>query len=369
MDFTRLHTAIQLFTMYVERHRPAYLSEREWWFHLLSMPVIYPIGGYIFMGERFFRDPTTFAIGMLTGIALHWMSVFSYTWVVKRVIRQYPGEHQATQRLLVMFLGVSLLMIATAYFDLWVFSSIPGTGVHFSSQILKALLLFGGVFSIVLCLILGLFHSYAQWQERQTENEQLKREALQQKYDALKTQINPHFLFNSLSSISCLIGDQPVQAERFVDDLAKVYRYMLQTGTRTLVPLGDELTFLDTYAGLLRVRYGDSLQIKLPTERENVIGQIPPLSLQALIDNALKYNKMSVESPLVIHLELLGESAVRVTNTLQRKARVVETAQPGLSSLTVQYEQFGHVPIRVEETDGTFCVTLPLLQLISPSIS
>ncbi|MPR36829.1 histidine kinase [Cytophagaceae bacterium SJW1-29] len=333
------------------------------------MPVIYPIGGYIFMGERFFTDAPTFAIGMATGIVLHWMSVFSYTWVVKRVIRQFPGEHQATQRLLVMFLGVSLLMIATAYFDLWVFSVIPGTGVSFSPQILQALLLFGIVFSIVLCIILGLFHSYGQWQERQTENEQLKRQALQQQYDALKSQINPHFLFNSLSSISGLIGDHPDLAERFVDDLAKVYRYMLQTGARTLVPLSEELTFLDTYAGLLRVRYGSCLRIELPEVRENLTGQVPPLSLQVLVDNALKYNKMSVESPLMIRLELVGDAAVRVTNVLQRKVRVVDTTQPGLTSLTAQYEQFNHAPIRVEEVDGTFSVTLPLLQSASPSIA
>lgn len=364
-----LRPAFRPFITFVDRYRPALLTQREWWFHLLTMPVIYPIGGYIFMGGRFFTNATTFVIGMSTGIVLHWMSVFSYTWVVKQVIRQFPGEHQAARRMLVMFLGVSLLMIATAFFDLWVFSSVPGTGVSFSSQILKALLIFGTVFSLVLCLILGLFHSYGQWQERQTENEQLKRQALQQQYDTLKNQINPHFLFNSLSSISGLIGENPVQAERFVDDLAKVYRYMLQTGTRTLVPLTEELAFLDTYTRLLRVRYGENLRIELPSARVNLTGEIPPLSLQVLIDNALKYNKMSLESPLLIRLETAGDTALRVTNVLQPKARVVDTAQPGLSSLSAQYQQLCREPIRVEETDGTFSVTLPLLTTISPSIS
>lgn len=348
------------FTRFVERHRPALFSRIEWWFHLASMPVLLPIGAYFFMGERYFRDPITFTVGTIVNVFVYWYTVALFTLAVRWVIRQFPLIQHAGVRMVSMLVLVGLIMAATAVLDLWLFSLVPGTGVRFSWDAVVPLWLFGSVASPIFCLALGMFYMYSQWQDRQTENEQLKREALQQQYDALKDRVNPHFLFNSLNSVSSLIGEDTAQAERFVDQLSMVYRYMLQANTQALVPLEMELNFLAIYTDLLGVRYGHSLRLEPCISPDCRQGQLPPLTLQTLIDNAIKHNIMTPTRPLLIDIKTQSDRLL-ISNNLQRKTIHVETSSAGLSTVMGNYRRL-NLPIPVvEETSTRFIVSLPLL--------
>ena len=361
--FVSLMTTLRPFHIvgaFVDRYRPALLSPIEWRFHLLSMPVMLPIGAYFFMGWRYFQDPVTFLTGTVVNVFVYWYTIALFTLAVRCVIRQFPAMQQAGVRSVGMLLFVGFIMAVTAIVDVWLFSLVPGTGVRFSWEAVCPLWLFGSVASPLFCLALGMFYSYAQWQDRQTENEQLKRAVIQQKYDALQRQVNPHFLFNSLTSISALISEDTAQAERFVDNLAKVYRYMLRASNHDLVPLANELDFLTTYADLLRVRYGSSLQLEQQVDAPNLLGQLPPLTLQTLIDNAIRHNSMAPDQPLAIRVSTQN-GRLLVVNTLQRKARRLEMNPAGLSTLFAKYRMLSEIEPIVEENAAQFSVTIPLL--------
>ncbi|CCH03115.1 Sensor protein lytS [Fibrella aestuarina BUZ 2] len=331
------------------------------------MPVLFPLGNYFFIGPRYFQQLDTFVAGTLVVFGLYWCSIITLTVVVRRVIARFPDVRQTHARLWVMLLAVAVCTVVLAIVDVWVYSLVPATGVRFTWQTVQAIWVLGGVFDVLLCTILGLFYTFEQWKQNATEAERLQQAVLQQQFDALKGQVNPHFLFNSLSSISALIGEDNALAERVVDDLAKVYRYMLQAGNRPLVPLGEELAFVGTYAQLLRVRYGAAIRIDLPADPAPA-ACVPPLCLQTLVDNALEHNSMSASRPLVIQVEPVAGPSVRVSNTRQRKSRVIVTTQHSLVNLTAKYRHLTDRPVQIEECTNTFSVTLPLLETPHDSV-
>lgn len=357
--------------------RPRFFSNYEWTYHLLMMPVLFPLGNYYFIGPRYFRDPVAFGIGTALVFGLYWLSIVTLTWAVRRVILRYPGVRQTVRRTVVMFLVVGSLTVFLAIFDVWTYSLVPALGLRFSWEAVRPIWVLGLVFDVSLCVALSLFYSYSQWSRDQTEDEQLQRQALQRQYDALKGQLNPHFLFNSLNSLSVLIGDDPERAERFVDQLAKVYRYLLQAGRQTdepdaggqaeLVTLQAELDFIAIYAELLEVRFGKSLRIERPTRVGPVqaLLLVPPLTLLTLLDNAIKHNAMSVEEPLVVRISLILIDWLEVRNNRQPKTILLKTGQAGLSSLTAKYRLLSEEPVSVEATDAFFRVRLPLLAVKS----
>ncbi|WP_461039213.1 sensor histidine kinase [Spirosoma harenae] len=347
----------------VNKYRPSLFSSQEWWFHLLAASVLLPIGCYVNFGPRYLTDPAVFLVGTICGFVSYVVSITTLTLLIKHIIAQYPTYQQTIQRTLVMTIlvnGTALSYTCIEYYFFTRFTLFQGS---FSWQALQVLCLICFFFVTLFCIVINLFYAQKHWKEEQLEIQSLKREALQRQYDQLKQQLNPHFLFNSLSSISALVGEDTAEAERFVDDLSKVYRYILQATRRELVTLPEELTFIQNYARLLQIRYGNSLRFELPTAPLNSTGLLPTLSLQTLIDNALKHNQMSATQPLLIQLTSVDGSAIRVVNTLQRKTRIVDTIQRSLTNLTLRYTSFTHTPVLIEETDKIFSVTLPLVEL------
>lgn len=314
------------------------------------------------MGERFFQDWRTTLAGIPVGLFIYWGSVVLYTLGVRWAIRRFPDQEQSSRRMVAIVVVVGLIMVATSIFDVWLYSIVPYTGVEFTWAVLGPLLVFGCVFTAGLSVVLGLFHIYGQWQDRQVELEQLKQQAIQHKIDVLKGQVNPHFLFNSLSSISALIADDPHRAEAFVDDLSRVYRYMLQANKSQLVSLTDELAFIRTYTNLLTLRYGDRLRIEVPPGSATD-GFLVPLSLQILVDNAIKHNGMSDQKPLIIRI-LVATETVLVVNTMQPKTVLVNPNPGQLANLMASYARLSDVGVVAETTGDLFCVRLPLLQTV-----
>jgi hypothetical protein len=341
--------------------RPRFFSKAEWLYHLLVMPVIFPLANYFFIGPSYFHDPVVFLVGTLFVFIIYWPAVVLLTLLIRWVINRFPDQRQAVMRTLIMLLLVSGLTTVLAVVYCWLFSLVPLFGVTFSWGKVRPVWALGYIFDVFMCIALSMFYAYSKWKQNQTENEQLKRAALQHQFDALKGQLNPHFLFNSLNSLSSLIYEDPDRAERFVDELSKVYRYLLQANNRDLVSLQEELAFMNTYTNLLRTRYGNSLQIEQEIVNDYLVRVLPPLSLQTLIDNAVKHNIMLPDKPLLLTVKTtpLG---LQISNNLQRKKIKVETQQAGLANLMAKYQLFGDEPVQIRETETHFSVTLPLLQ-------
>jgi len=192
------------------------------------------------------------------------------------------------------------------------------------------------------------------------EKELLKRESLKAQLNALKTQVNPHFLFNNLNTLSSIITDDPVQAVNFVQQLSKVYRHVLEVRDEQCIPLEQELAVMKAYAFLLETRFGNNLTITLDVPPEELQKKIVPLSLQILMENAIKHNIVSSEKPLTIHV-FAEKGRLIVRNTLQKKNHLIGSTGIGLNNIRNQYKLAGNRQVEVTEDGTNFTVSIPLL--------
>lgn len=195
------------------------------------------------------------------------------------------------------------------------------------------------------------------------KNEQLERAKAEAELEALKNQIDPHFIFNSLNTLSHLIEEKPLKAKQFNDNLADVYRYILHNKGRELVLLREEIDFLNDYFSLLKIRFENAVQLKLDIDAilfEQFL--IPPISLQLLAENAIKHNEFSDEIPLILTTQFSNNTLI-VQNSVRKKTLRKESSKIGLSNLKERYRLTTNKEIEIRETDNDFIVTLPLLQI------
>lgn len=228
---------------------------------------------------------------------------------------------------------------------------------------------FGNIFpmlysAMIVTIIITLFmHGRAfllEWRQSAINEEKLKHESVTARYESLKNQVNPHFLFNSLNTLTGLVYEDQDKAVKFVKQLADVYRYVLETRELELVSETQELKFLDSYTYLLKIRFGDNLII------DNKLGGVhslfPPLVLQMLIENAIKHNEVSGDRSLVISMYVANDHIV-IENNLQRKnIRNEESPGIGLGNIRNRYEFVSSTKVEVEEQAGKFIVKLPILR-------
>ncbi|RIV22616.1 histidine kinase [Fibrisoma montanum] len=202
---------------------------------------------------------------------------------------------------------------------------------------------------------------YREHLEADLTLQRMQQEKTEVQMRALQSQINPHFLFNSLNTLSSLIDESPGQASDFVDELSSVYRYLLRSNETELTTLRIELRFLSSYFHLLQTRHGNTITLETNIDEAAKDWLLPPLTLQLLVENAVKHNVVLPERPLCIRLRIDDRNLI-VENTLQRKMLRVESNGVGLSNITVKYRLMNQPAPLFEEIDGWFRVTVPLLQ-------
>ncbi len=210
-----------------------------------------------------------------------------------------------------------------------------------------------------LSLVLGnavLF--FKNWKKSAIQQEELKRAHLALQYQSLKDQVKPHFLFNSLSSLATLINTDTKKATQFVHKLSDVYRYVLEQRENELVPLKEDLKFMEDYIFLQKIRFGDNLQIETSLDLDQN-RMVIPLSLQMLVENAIKHNEISKEHPLVIGISSTGNGHVIVKNNLQRRKISETSLDTGLENLRKQITYFSSDPLLVLEEADAFIVRMP----------
>lgn len=192
------------------------------------------------------------------------------------------------------------------------------------------------------------------------EKEMLKRESLMAQLNALKTQVNPHFLFNNLNTLCSIIPDNPKQAVAFVQELSKVYRHILEVKDETAIPLKDEMEVLQAYAFLMQTRFGENLQIEINVAPAHLEDRVVPLSLQLLMENAIKHNIVSQDKPLQI-LVTVKDGKLVVSNNLQKKNQLIESTGIGLTNIRNRYKLLTHQAVEVVESATNFTVSIPLI--------
>lgn len=229
---------------------------------------------------------------------------------------------------------------------------------------LKLMLGVGFRINLFLHTINAAFYFLHELRQSQVEAEQFKKISLQAQFQSLKDQVNPHFLFNNLNVLSALLYQDVNQAAEFLQQLSKVYRYVLQNQEKELVEVAAELEFMESYAYLLRARFRESLRIDISVPDALRNCYTVPVALQMLLENALKHNISSRNRPLLIEVFASpDQQQLVVRNTRQPKPPVASSTNLGLENIRRRYGFVSTQPIEVEQSDSSFTVRLPLLHL------
>lgn len=191
------------------------------------------------------------------------------------------------------------------------------------------------------------------------EAETLKNETTEAQYEALRRQINPHFLFNSFNVLSSVIESNPRLAVQFVEQLSVVYRYLLKTQEQKIIPLEEELDFINSYVFLLKIRFGENLQFHKKIVHSDDVS-LPPSTLQLLIENAIKHNEVSKSNPLTISL-IQENGSLIVSNNKNPKSTIEESSNVGLSNIKNRYELLGNKVPEVKDEEREFVVKISLI--------
>ncbi|MFK7812641.1 MAG: sensor histidine kinase [Maribacter sp.] len=223
-------------------------------------------------------------------------------------------------------------------------------------DVLRAILL-----GLAVILFNLLYFSMKQRDQMAKQMEDLKKEMLVSKYSSLKNQISPHFLFNSLNTLTSLMYENRDLASDFLSRLASSYRYILDNTEEDLVSLKKELHFLDSYIFMMNVRHEGALLIKTEIKVDTEAFLVPTLSLQMLVENALKHNYFSKEKPLEIHIFSVGKIGLVVENTLRKRMKTEESTELGLKNIKKRYSFYTNQEVAIEIEEEHFKVTMPLL--------
>ncbi len=332
-------------------------------FLLLGIPIV-----AFFMPLLFFHGTLSeglvaylpqFAMSLIFTIG-YWLGV---RWVFIEMRQRFPGHGQTKTRLLYTVLGIATVYMIVQFtigtlHDKYLFvdyHDIPDS-VYVTPSI------------IIIALAVSIYESiffYDRWKRSILETEQLKQENIQSQLEGLKSQVNPHFLFNSLNTLTCIIPEDADKAVTFVRKLSKVYRYFLEIRDKKLLPLSEELEFLHAYIFLVRERFGENLKVDLRIPEAAYPQLIIPLSLQILFENAIKHNVVSSQHPLYLELYFDENDRLCVRNNLQKKKQEMPSTKIGLRNIKNRYAFFTNEEVVVEESAAYFTVCLPLISAMS----
>ncbi|MBF9142289.1 sensor histidine kinase [Hymenobacter properus] len=308
------------------------------------------------------------------GIALELGLVFGYLlvifWSNQRIaaffeahpLPRLAGWQRALLEALTVFTANFLASVLTIFLPYWLIIR----GLHMQVNIQPGRVRMGFVVSNVICLFFYYFvereRSRARLQQELLRAEQLQKENFRAQLELLKSQVDPHFLFNSLNVLNSLIAGNPELAHRFLDQLATVYRLALDHSGRALVSLQAEMQLVEAYLFLMQTRLGANLQVRVELAPEALAKGLPPAALQMLVENAIKHNGSTRQKPLQVRI-YTDADAVVVENNRQPRIRPEPSTGLGLNNIRSRYRYLGAPAVTLDETPTTFRVALPLLSL------
>jgi len=314
--------------------------------------------GYIFYGDGIFSIINA-AGSWFQAAFLFFILWRGNVWVGNKLDKLFPWLHYPIKR---FAYGITGAVVYTSGVLLIVGIIINVVfGINFGSNQMLPLYFANGIAVFAFCFMVA-WQYLLSWQKLALREEKMKNEVLSARYESLKNQVNPHFLFNSLSSLSALIHEDTELAERFVKQLSLVYRYVLETRTKEVVTVAEELAVLESFIFLEKIRFGENLSITIDIMEEDKSKLILPLVLQMLLENAIKHNTISQEKPLNIHLYRENNYVV-VENNLQQKSILRDhSAKVGLENIKSRYGMFSDEELLIEKNRGSFIVKVPLLE-------
>ena len=325
------------------------------------LPFIIGINTAVF-GARYFTSFALFLpVTMLTGL-LFALDFTICGFIATSFKKRMPSEQQTNKRLFLMilfFIGLSGIFLLTVFNG---YELVPSFHYSFNEKGFIWAYLSMAIMNIFFTLVMEGISRYNNWRENLKETEQLKKAFTQSQLLGLKSQVNPHFLFNSLNTLSSLIAEDEKEAELFLNEMSKWYRYMLRGDEEQLVTLQTELKFIGSYVHILKKRFGESLQIQTEINDDDTLKLIPPLSLQVLIENAFTQNSMSKTKPLFIAIRSNGADLLVQNNRQPKAIGHAIDFESGLDNLVTKYRLLNAGDVIIKEEKAQRRIFLPLIE-------
>lgn len=344
------------------RYKPSAL---EWLTVVIMFPIILLTTGYQMFGIKYFTDPKVFSIttGTIFSVAL-------VMWYVQRnmiviISKDYAQLGQMWMRLWVLLLLDILMIICTMVFIFDGFDTLSILGYQLNREKFWLCTVVGIIVTLTGTTLCETEYTFKKWKESLAARELAELQYLQQEFENLIGQINPHFLFNNLNALSSLIGTDPKKAEYFLDELSKVYRYLMRNNEEGISSLSSELRFIYSYVELLKIRYNESVYLFDNTGKSYENYLLPSLSLQLLVENAVKHNIAKKDRPLNITISVDEAQRLVVENNLQRKSAIATSNKVGLQNISIKYKMLNQPGIIVDQDEHFFRVKLALLKNVS----
>ena len=322
--------------------------------------VVFFIGNYVFSdnyGSSFEDAIKSFLIYQMYALVM----TFGNAWFFASIGKYYSWEHDLKKKIVISFLGsmlvtIILLVVLRFVTAVIIFGNEPSTFLNHS----KTYFTFGIIVTFNINLLFHIFYFYKAFSEQKISESQVIAKTESARFETLKSQLDPHFLFNSLNVLTSLIGEDPGKAERFTTKLSKVYRYVLEQKDKYLIPFDDELDFARTYMELLKMRFEDAIRFEIPEKSSNPDAKIIPLSLQILLENAVKHNEISSENPLEIKIFESDDELV-IENKINPKQSLGKSTRIGLQNIKDRYKLLTNRPVIIDDSGDKFTIRLPLL--------
>ena len=312
------------------------------------------------MCPRCFLDFQSLWRHLVIGYLIWSVMWFGNSYITRNFENIYSWIKHPWQRLVLEIVSVAAFSTGAMFSLIWIFKIFLNINIAENSS--RTIYLTVGISMAVLLVMLGKEFLFS-WRALALQEEKMKNEVLTTKFELLKSQINPHFMFNSLNTLRSLIYQNQDVASKYVEQLSKVYRSVLTSGQQELISLQEELKMLESYIYLQSMRFENRFKVNLDIPKEFDQKMIAPMVLQLLLENAIKHNKITEEHPLVIDIYTSGELIV-VKNIIARKEVLPgDNTEIGLQNIKARYELLTDIPITVENDGKTFIVKIPLLEI------
>lgn len=328
---------------------------------LFSMPLISLVLNLVLYEDRLWKD---YRVGLYSGPLIFLIGVGSWylhlqyaNWVEKK----YPALNQSRQRAIRKALVQFFVMSPSVLLIFLLYNQFHILGYHLKNIDLLKGLLVGICVNIVFETLFEADYVFSKMKESVHEKETMQELAINQEFDALKNQVNPHFLFNCFNTLSSLISVDKSRAELFLNELSKVYRYLLKNNEEGVSTVASEIKFIESYYKLLQTRHGEAVHLNVNIDKHYESYLLPSLTLQLLIENAVKHNVLSKSKPLVIDIFTSAGNKLVVNNNLQRRTVKAPSNKVGLENIKAKYALLKQPGFQIMEDEKNFTVVLPLI--------
>jgi two-component system, LytTR family, sensor kinase len=333
----------------------------EWITFFALMPFIDVVLNYLLFGDRIWTDVGVWLYSFPVIYVQGFVSWYFHIAAMHLYRVWFPLLKHAVYRLTLLFfthVGLTSLTFTMIFYGYDMFHFL---GYVFNGDNLKIAVLAAIALTLIATTAWEAEYTIAKWKESLAEKEQIEQMSLQYEFETLKSQVNPHFLFNCFNTLSSLITEDPERAEVFLNDLSKVYRYLLRNNEDGLSTLQNELNFINSYFELLKTRHGDCIELQIEIDKKYNNYLLPSLTLQLLVENAVKHNIISKQQPLSIDIFSMPGNKLAINNNLQCKTANVHSNKIGLSNIKLKYELLQQAGFKVLEDQKNFTVILPLI--------